>query len=71
MYELCEKNGLMMHIVPFIGYINHAFYNYPPLFFIDLASANNYDIIKLSLANRTGDEIVFDKQIHAIRMFLM
>ena len=50
-----------MHIVPFIGYVNHAFYNYPPLFFIDLASANNYKIIKISFCNRDGSEIIIDK----------
>jgi len=60
-HELCEKNGLMMHVVPFIGYVNHAFYNYPPLFFIDLASANNYEVIKISFCIRDGSEIIIDK----------
>ena len=60
-HELCEKNGLMMHIVPFIGYVNHAFYNYPPLFFIDLASSNNYQIMKISFCNRDGSEIIIDQ----------
>ena len=61
-HQLCKKDGLMMHVVPFIGYVNHAFYNYPPLFFVDLAAANNYEIVKISFCNRDGSEIIIDKE---------
>ena len=61
-HELCENGGLMLHIVPFIGYVNHGFFNYPPLFFIDLASANNYEVVKIAFCNRDGFEIIIDKE---------
>lgn len=57
-HNLCKKNGLMVNIVPFIDWINHGFYNYNPIFFADLAASNNYEIIKITLANRDGAELL-------------
>ena len=47
----------MLNILPFIDWINHGFYNFNPIFFADLAASNNYEIIKISLANRNGSEL--------------
>jgi hypothetical protein len=58
-HNLTKKNGLMLNIVPFIDWINHGFYNYNPIFFADLAASNKYEILKLTLANRDGAELVF------------
>ena len=35
----------MIHVIPFEGYQNHGFYNYQPSCFMDLALANNYEVI--------------------------
>ena len=51
-HNLTKINGIMLNIVPFINWINHGFYNYNPIFFGDLAAANNYKILKLTFANR-------------------
>ena len=61
MHQLCNESGIMLHILPFIDWVNHGFYNFNPIFFADLAESNNYEILKLSLANRNGDEIIFNK----------
>jgi len=63
-HQLCKASGIMLHILPFIDWINHGFYNFNPIFFADLAASNNYDIVKISLANRNGDEIIFDKNYY-------
>ena len=60
-HQLCEKGGIMLHILPFIDWINHGFYNYNPIFFADLAASNNYQIIKMALANRNGNEIIINR----------
>ena len=58
-HNLCNLNGLMLHILPFIDWINHGFYNFHPIFFADLSAANDYEIIKLSMADRNGNEIEY------------
>jgi len=50
-HNLTKLNGIMLNILPFIDWINHGFYNFNPIFFADLAASNNYEIIKISLAN--------------------
>ncbi len=56
-HNLTKLNGIMLNILPFIDWINHGFYNFNPIFFADLAASNNYQIIKISLANRNGSEL--------------
>ena len=50
----------MLNILPFIDWINHGFYNFNPIFFADLAASNDYQILKISLANRDGAELKLD-----------
>jgi len=47
-HNLCKVGGLMIHALPAQGNVNHAFYNYHPRFFADLATANGYEVIDLS-----------------------
>lgn len=54
-HNLAAPGGLMLHIVPFTGYVNHGFYNYQPNLFYDLAAANGYAIVRLRLADRNGE----------------
>jgi hypothetical protein len=46
-HNLTARDGLMMHCVPFEGYLNHGLYNYQPAFFLELALANNYEVVGL------------------------
>ena len=67
-HALTRTGGVMMHVLPFHNYINHGFYNVQPLLFHDLAEANGYKILRLSLANRDGREIAFaDREVKATR----
>ena len=59
-HNLTKINGIMLNILPFIDWINHGFYNFNPIFFADLAASNNYQILKISLANRDGAELKLD-----------
>ena len=36
--------GLMIHQTPFVGWIDHGFYNFNPTFFWDLAATNFYHV---------------------------
>jgi CBS domain-containing protein len=44
-HELCLPGGIMFHIYPAKGYINQCMFLCDPRLFIDLAIANNYDIL--------------------------
>ena len=61
-HNLTKLNGIMLNILPFIDWINHGFYNFNPIFFADLAASNNYEIIKISLANRDGAELKLNNE---------
>ncbi|HKY31128.1 MAG TPA: methyltransferase domain-containing protein [Candidatus Polarisedimenticolia bacterium] len=56
-HNLSAPGGLMLHIVPFTGYTNHGFYNYQPNIFFDLAAANQYQLLRLAVADRNGELI--------------
>jgi hypothetical protein len=38
-HNLCAVEGIMIHVLPTQGYVNHGFYNYNPCFFYILAAA--------------------------------
>ncbi len=51
-HALAGPGAVMLHAVPFLGYLNHGFYNYQPNLFLDLAAANGYEVRRLWLADR-------------------
>lgn len=55
-HKLTRTGGLMLHALPSQGYHNHAFFNYHPSFFLDLARANDYDV--LGLHYNLGEELI-------------
>jgi hypothetical protein len=57
-HDLCLNGGIMFHQLPFTTWINHGFFNYNPIFFQDLAAANNYKIEWLELTDRWGREAI-------------
>ena len=64
MHNSTNKNGLMLHLLPFIDWINHGFYNFNPIFFADLAASNEYEIVKMSFANRNATEINIESKVY-------
>lgn len=44
-HERTARGGLIIHAVPWKGWIDHGFYCYQPTFFIDLARANRYELL--------------------------
>lgn len=54
-HRLCAVNGLMLHIMPFIGFLNHGFFSFHPLLYLDLASANGYLVEALGIGERWGE----------------
>src|SRR5262245_8186900 len=57
-HELCKPQGLMVHSVPFINWVNHGFYSFHPGLYSDLAAANGYGIELIGFADRAGKGVV-------------
>jgi SAM-dependent methyltransferase len=62
MHELAKDGGIFVHALPFHNYTNHGFYCFQPGLFHDVAMANGYDMLRLSVATAIGDEIAFTDQ---------
>lgn len=56
-HDLCEIGGIMLHIMPLTNWINHGFYSFHPLLYVDVAGANRYELVRLSVADRLGFEV--------------
>lgn len=53
-HDLCQQGGLMLHIMPLTNWVNHGFYSFQPLLYVDLAAVNGYRLFRLQVANRWG-----------------
>lgn len=47
MHSFTREGGVMIHAVPFMGYLNHGFFSYHPNFFDCLARYNSYETLGL------------------------
>lgn len=45
MHDLCVTGGIMFHVIPVHGGMNHGYFNYHPLILSALAKANDYLIL--------------------------
>lgn len=56
-----KKNGLMMHVLPAIGFVDHGYFSYTSRFFFDLAGYNKYEIVDMWYdgGNETDGENIF------------
>lgn len=53
-HDLCRDGGLMLHIVPFVNYLNHGFYSFHPALYCDLAEANGYGLEGVGIGVHSG-----------------
>jgi hypothetical protein len=49
MHDRTLAGGLMIHDAPFTGWVDHGFYCLQPTLFYDLAAANCYEIVQVSI----------------------
>lgn len=57
-HEVTRPGGLMMHALPFQGWVDHGFYNFQPTFFLDLAATNGYQLIHLVYWQRATNTLI-------------
>ena len=61
-HNLCRPSGIMVHVLPWINWLNHGFYNFQPTVFHDLAAANGYQTLEIFSADRWGH--IKDAHLH-------
>lgn len=61
-HELCKQGGYMVHLLPMGPWVNHGFFNYNPIFFRDLARANDYHVEEARICTRDGNEVLLDPE---------
>lgn len=54
-HNLCAPGGVMLHVMPFIEYVNHGFYSFHPNLYHAVAVANGYRLIAQGISTRDGD----------------
>jgi hypothetical protein len=64
MHAATKVGGVMYHQLPASGYFDHGFYCYTPLFFQELAEANDYELMDLFVTS-AGETFVDRLQISA------
>jgi len=53
-HALTKVGGVMIHVMPFIEYVNHGFYSFHPNLYYAVAEANGYRMLAMGVGARTG-----------------
>jgi len=56
-HDLCKVGGIMIHNLPFTGYLDHGFYNFQPNLFVELARSNKYTMKHLWIGSSDGKRV--------------
>ncbi len=57
-HDLTRPGGLMIHVMPFRGWLEHGFYSFNSTFYRDLASANGYTMLIHAYAELTPPRLI-------------
>jgi hypothetical protein len=57
-HALTRAGGVMIHVMPFVQYVNHGFYSFHPNLYYALALANGYRLLAIGVGARTGHGIL-------------
>jgi hypothetical protein len=56
-HNLLNVGGLQLHTLPAYGYIDHGFYNIHPCAYLDMAEANEYEIVDFNYIDNINTRI--------------
>ncbi len=58
-HDAAKPDGLIMHVVPSVGYVDHGYFCYTSRFFFDLAGYNHYEVVDMWYDGPSSTENVF------------
>lgn len=56
LHDLTRPGGIMLHTMPFLGWIDHGFYTFQPTFYWDLAASNRYEMVLFLI--QAGEQMI-------------
>ena len=59
LHAATRKGGMIMHLVPSMGFVDHGYFCYTSRFFFDLAGYNKYEVVDMWYDGPSGSENVF------------
>ena len=59
LHAATKKGGMIMHLVPSMGFVDHGYFCYTSRFFFDLAGYNKYEVVDMWYDGPSGSENVF------------
>ncbi|MDP2801173.1 MAG: hypothetical protein Q8O26_04740 [Phreatobacter sp.] len=69
-HDACKPGGMIMHQLPAIGFVDHAYYCYTGRFFYDLAAYNEYELLDIWFdGNYTDSEDIYSSTRAYARYF--
>ena len=57
-HRVTKPGGIMVHEMPFLGWLEHGFYSFNPTFYWDLAMANRYTLLVLAYTELSPPKVV-------------
>ena len=57
-HDITKPSGLMLHVMPFRGWLEHGFYCFNPTFYWDLAAANDYVVHILAYSELSPPKLI-------------
>lgn len=68
-HDHTRPDGLMIHDLPFAGWVDHGFYSFNPTFYWDLAAANGYTLVGMMYTELNPLKIVqLNNREHILEM---
>ncbi|MGH8510089.1 MAG: methyltransferase domain-containing protein [Gammaproteobacteria bacterium] len=64
-HEAANPGAYIYHQVPCAGYIDHGYWIYSPRLFVDLAEANDYEVVEMWSTGPQGDVKLLDQLAYA------
>jgi len=53
-HDVLKVGGVWFDQPPSVGFLNHGYFNYNPIFYLDIASANKYDLLEAWYSHAGG-----------------
>lgn len=57
-HDACELGGMMIHDAPMTGWLDHGLYTLQPGLFYDLATANNYEVVRVYVTEIKSNTVI-------------
>ncbi|MEO1208065.1 MAG: hypothetical protein AAFX78_00850 [Cyanobacteria bacterium J06638_20] len=68
-HDCTKSGGIMLHVMPFLGWMDHGFFNFQPTIYWDLAESNHYEVLAFLFINGKQFFHLADRQ--AVTQYLM